>query len=133
MPFQQRLMIPQLCIPSPDLAITRAYFERLQFAVEAVDQALWIGVGAWTFYVEAQANVRAGWRFYTEDAAGEMERLKAYCRFKSFGNEWLGTDGNGLWIRLSEEEVPQPPLATNHAKNLCGQFVGISQEVADLP
>ena len=125
-------MQPQFCIPSPDLAITRAYFERLQFVVQAADQALWVGVGTWQFYVEAKANVRAGWRFYTDDAAREMERLQAYCSFKPSGNEWLGTDGNGIWIRLSEEEFPQPPIRQTEGKNLCGRFVGISQEVADL-
>ena len=68
-------MQPQFCIPSPDLAITRAYFERLQFVVQAADQALWVSVGAWPMSAIPIRNSSDNWRYCTIETR--------YC-----GNSW---------------------------------------------
>jgi catechol 2,3-dioxygenase-like lactoylglutathione lyase family enzyme len=121
-----------LNIPSPDISKSIAFFQELGFETQQAGKQFLVADAQCQFLIDPAPSARAGWTFYLEDWNILFENDFPKKELKKFGDDFVISDGNGVYLRFSKSQMPAWEGSSPTRPSLLGSYAGVSQEVFDL-
>ena len=120
--------------PTPDLASSIDFYQRLGFAVLQKDGPAIVTDGKAVIEINSERTARAGIKLYRptwpKQVIDELEALTAVLKTS---NGYLFNDPSGTRVYLIESEEMEAPAIPANVPAILGNYMGVSLEMVDIP
>ncbi len=127
------MMRPVLCTPTPDKAVSVAFYERIGFRRQS-DAPAAFADGNVLIEIDESRFARPGLKLFDADWGAAIERLQKDFPVHETDEGWLVVDPSNVHVRLVRDECPYPAPrgAEAEAGSALGTFAGLSLESGDM-
>lgn len=122
-------MSMKIVVPTPNLAQSLAFYNKLNFTVEGTDTEYHAIDGKICIEISRNKKHRKGLRIYNSDADKLIALLAKHTEILKVDDTTIAIDRNGLWYYISETEST---LGERNATSILGTNFGISIETAHM-